>query len=1008
MGKDKGRPSCSSELLCLAEERLRSKDFVAGPSLQNEELQRLIHELQIYQIELEMQKEELRQAKAEKEEIEALLGKYNDLYDFAPVGYFNLDKGGSIRAVNLTGAGFLRVERSFLIGQRLDLFISHETRPVFHGFLDKVFASETKATCEVVFLKEGHPPLFVQVEAVASESKEECRAVVIDITERKLAEKKLRLAKEERERSFASVPDLIAILDNQHKVLRVNDAMAMRLGLKPEECIGLPCYEAVHGLPEPPRFCPHSRTIEDGREHIEEMHEKRLGGDFVVTTFPLLGEKGENIGTVHIARDITEQKRMEDALHESEQRIRLKLDSILTPEGDIGNLNLADIIDTKAIQSLMDDFYKLTHIPMGLNDLEGNVLVGVEWQEICTRFHREHPETGGYCIESNTRLSAGIPEGEFRLFKCKNNMWDIATPIMVGGKLIGNLFMGQFFFDDEQLDFELFRSQAAQYGFNEADYMAALAAVPRLSRESVETGMAYFMKLAAMISRLSYSNIKLARSLAERDALMDSLRKSQKQNEFLADIVRHAAQPFGQSYPDGRLGLINNAFELLTGYTYDELMTIDCAKALTPPEWQEFGREKQEELLRTGKPVRYEKEYIRKDGTRVPIELLSHVVTDSDGNPQYYYSFITDITDRKRAEEALRASEADKSLILNSTMDYVMYHDPDMKIVWVNWKVVELTNLPVEELIGRHCWEVVHKRDRPCEGCPVILAMDTGEHQKMEKHHTNGLILFMRAYPIKNDQGRLLGIAEFVSDITERKQAEEELQKSRDELEVRVRERTEQLTSLTAELSLAEERERHRIATELHDQVGQTLIFSKIKLNSLSHALSSESFGKLVSEIREYINQSIEEIRSLIFQLSPPLLYEVGFEAALEWLGEEFEEKYGFQVEFQDDGRKESLDEEASVALYQMVRELLLNAARHAKAKRVRVSVEKVPNKMKISVSDDGSGFDCLNGMRRKNKRSGFGLFNIRQRIEYLGGEFLIESEIGQGTRATLLLPLKK
>ena len=94
----------------------------------------------------------------------------------------------------------------------------------------------------------------------------------------------------------------------------------------------------------------------------------------------------------------------------------------------MANLELAEIIDVQAIQSLMDDFYKLTHIPIGLNDLKGNVLVGVGWQDICTKFHRVHPETCKHCIESDTKLSAGVPPGEFKLYKCKNNMWDIATP----------------------------------------------------------------------------------------------------------------------------------------------------------------------------------------------------------------------------------------------------------------------------------------------------------------------------------------------------------------------------------------------------------------------------------------------------------------------------------------------------------------------------------------------------------------------------------------------------
>jgi PAS domain S-box-containing protein len=140
--------------------------------------------------------------------------------------------------------------------------------------------------------------------------------MVHDITERKQAEEALVRAKEDWERTFASVPDLIAIIDNQHRVLRVNAAMAQRIGVKAEECIGLRCYEVVHGLSEPPEFCPHSRTLKDGRQHIEEVHEDRLGGDFVVSTTPLHDDQGEMIGSVHVAHDITQRKRAEEALRQ--------------------------------------------------------------------------------------------------------------------------------------------------------------------------------------------------------------------------------------------------------------------------------------------------------------------------------------------------------------------------------------------------------------------------------------------------------------------------------------------------------------------------------------------------------------------------------------------------------------------------------------------------------------------------------------------------------------------
>ena len=246
----------------------------------------------------------------------------------------------------------------------------------------------------------------------------------------------------------------------------------------------------------------------------------------------------------------------------------MKLENILSPARKIENLVLADIIDVQMIQSLMNDFYKLAHIPIGLNDLKGNVLVSAGWQDICTKFHRVHPEASKYCVESDTKLSLDATPGELKMYKCKNNMWDIVTPIMLDDQHVGYVFSGQFFFDDEPLDYEFFRSQARKYDFNEEEYMAALNKVPRLSREAVNTSMVFLMTFANTISQLSYSNFKLAQSLAERDILVNALKESEEHFHTMANAIPQLAWI---ADPDGYIHWYNERWYSYTGTTQEQM-----------------------------------------------------------------------------------------------------------------------------------------------------------------------------------------------------------------------------------------------------------------------------------------------------------------------------------------------------------------------------------------------------------------------------------------------------
>ena len=363
------------------------------------------------------------------------------------------------------------------------------------------------------------------------------------------------------------MPDLIAILDTEFRIVLANNSMAASLGMTSKECIGLTCYLVIHGTDEPSLFCSHRQLLSDGLEHTVKICEESFCGYFIVNVSQLHDSEGKLTGGISIVHDISERKVAEDKPGQSEQRIKMKLGNIPSPARKIENLMLADIIDVQVIQSLMNDFYKLAHIPIGINDLKGNVLVGAGWQDICTKF-RVHPETSKYCTESDTNLSSVTTPGELKLYKCKNDMWDIVTPITLDGQHVGYIFSGQFFYDDAPLDYEFFRSKARKYAFNEEEYIAALNKVPRLSREAVDTSMVFLRTFANTISQLSYSNFKLAQSLAERDILVKALQESEEHFHTMANMIPQLAWI---AYPDGYIYWYNERWYSYTGTTQEQM-----------------------------------------------------------------------------------------------------------------------------------------------------------------------------------------------------------------------------------------------------------------------------------------------------------------------------------------------------------------------------------------------------------------------------------------------------
>jgi len=374
MKNDKDKLAEAAELRRLTEERLREKrksqrSEVGGlPAITlakagqrtKEETQRLLHELQVHQVELEMQNEELRQAQAE---MEAGLERYTDLHNFAPVGCFSLDRNGAISQVNLTGASLLGIERSRLVNRRFGLFVSDESRPAFNAFLKKVFENQAKETYEVALRTDGNEPVWVHIEATASEDGQACRAAVVDITERKRAEEELRKSEERFKLIFEYAPDAYYLNDLKGNFIDGNKAAEKTTGYKREELIG-GSFLKLNLLPldQLPKAAKLLANNAMGRPTgPDEFILNRKSGDKVpveISTHPV---KFENRTVVlGIARDITERMRTEEARRQAEENFRRSMNEsplgirIVSAKGETlyANRAILDIYGYKDIEEL--------------------------------------------------------------------------------------------------------------------------------------------------------------------------------------------------------------------------------------------------------------------------------------------------------------------------------------------------------------------------------------------------------------------------------------------------------------------------------------------------------------------------------------------------------------------------------------------------------------------------------------------------------------------------------
>lgn len=454
---------------------------------------------------------------------------------------------------------------------------------------------------------------------------------------------------------------------------------------------------------------------------------------------------------------------------------------------------------------------------------------------------------------------------------------------------------------------------------------------------------------------------------------------------------------------------VNEAFCEFFGYAEPEMLGKSISD-ITHPDDLKISAAAIHKIMAEGTPIRrLEKRYVHKSGKVLTAELNIRLVRDDAVRGRVFIVQLVDITERKRIQLSLQESEDRFRRILEQSPMSMAIVGMDGMIEYINKKAVETFGYLPEDIPNMDRWWAQAYPDEAYRKEVVSTWMGNVYKAIAENHDIEGgeycvtckdgvvKTAFIFGVPVSNK------IFVMFDDITERKALQRSLERSREELEQKVKDRTAKLRALAGEMVRLEHRERRRIAHVLHEDLQQWLAAAKFRVGELHAGTSESSVREPAEQAMTMLDKAIEITRSLSVDLSPPVLFELGLKAVLEWLAKDMKRKFDLGVVVDVSPKLKTIPEELTIFVFEAVRELLMNVTKHAGVKTAEVSVGPVgKGKVKVEVRDNGMGF-----VSTQKKEQKFGLFSIWERVDELGGSVTIQSEPGKGTIITLVLAIR-
>ena len=453
----------------------------------------------------------------------------------------------------------------------------------------------------------------------------------------------------------------------------------------------------------------------------------------------------------------------------------------------------------------------------------------------------------------------------------------------------------------------------------------------------------------------------------------------------------------------------NNGARRILGYNRKEIIGKSGRRLFTPADRKNKAPEKERAAALRFNRANDERWHVKKNGERFWASGIMMPLRDTDGQLLGFLKILRDRT----SEKLIEASQRRFTTLVQNVRDYaIMLLDRNGHVSEWNEGAARLKGYSAKEIIGKH-FRVFYPRDEQRNKQPereLFIAATRGRSEAEGwRVRKDGSRFWVNEIvtPIHDSTHKLMGFAKISRDLTERREAEEALRMMNESLERRVQERTAEmeeyqsrLRSLAAQLSKTQEDERHRIAGDIHDNLAQLLAVCLMRLSGVKKRVSDPALEKPLNDIENYIDQATKYARSLMLNLSPPVLRKRELVPAMEWLADEME-THGLNTSIRDDGKLKPVSGEVFTAIFQGVRELLFNVIKHAGINKAAISLKSAGKQVRVQVRDWGVGVASTADGER-----GFGLFALRERLRLVGGSLEFQALKNKGTTVTIVAPL--